>query len=414
MSLPREILDQLLSGYMDDALSADERARVERLLETDAEVARELSELQGMRGSLRDVSRADSFVKLPEGFSDRVLDAAIACARSEGLSEDHPLVRLAEQPSTQRAVVAPSSPWRLAGVLVALAASIVIAVFVLRPNPADGPTELELAITSPSGALAPDQLTDPGSALPDPTLDSNEMIESVAVASDANDSISEPPESISNEPMQPETSDAPREAIVVNDLPKQPSEMPLVSSSKPARVAAVGDIFVLSIRRTELGKQTHAVQAAMDAANIGAASKKQISKEIVGLAKSADNDGTDNDAIVLYLQASAKSLDQFILKLVADEQGIESVGFSIAQDAPILGVVNSLRVDPTTVKHATTWQLSSESDDWVGAIADTLGSRAYVPIDRGTAEVGTASAMSNASATSNGADVISPMLVLIR
>ena len=42
MSLPRELLDQLLSGYLDDSLSADERARVEQLLQSDDEIVKEL------------------------------------------------------------------------------------------------------------------------------------------------------------------------------------------------------------------------------------------------------------------------------------------------------------------------------------------------------------------------------------
>ena len=105
MSLPKEILEQLLSGYLDDALSADERARVERLIETDADAASQLEQLRDLRQALKEVSRADAGFKLPAGFADRVLDASVAAAASEGLSEDHPLVRLAEQPTSGRSAI---------------------------------------------------------------------------------------------------------------------------------------------------------------------------------------------------------------------------------------------------------------------------------------------------------------------
>ena len=133
MSVPRELLDQLLTGYLDDALSADERARVEQLLQSDPEVAKELAQLRTLRQSLKAVAKADSAIKLDKGFSDRVIGAAMARAHAEGLAEDHPLVRLAEQPSTTRSG-GTAAPWRAAGLMVAIAASIMFAVFMLRPE----------------------------------------------------------------------------------------------------------------------------------------------------------------------------------------------------------------------------------------------------------------------------------------
>ena len=74
MSLPRELLDELLSGYMDGELSADERARVEQMLETEPGVRESLRLLQEqsqtVRRSLRSAPRLDS------DFAERVLAAA--------------------------------------------------------------------------------------------------------------------------------------------------------------------------------------------------------------------------------------------------------------------------------------------------------------------------------------------------
>ena len=57
MSLPKDLLDQLLSGYLDDALSADERDRVDQLLKTDDSVVEELAQLQDLRKSLQNIRR---------------------------------------------------------------------------------------------------------------------------------------------------------------------------------------------------------------------------------------------------------------------------------------------------------------------------------------------------------------------
>ena len=46
MSLPPALIDQLLTGYLDEVLSADELARVETLLETEPSIAEELAKLQ--------------------------------------------------------------------------------------------------------------------------------------------------------------------------------------------------------------------------------------------------------------------------------------------------------------------------------------------------------------------------------
>ena len=46
MSLPPALIDQLLTGYLDEVLSADELARVETLLKTEPAIAEELAKLQ--------------------------------------------------------------------------------------------------------------------------------------------------------------------------------------------------------------------------------------------------------------------------------------------------------------------------------------------------------------------------------
>ena len=142
MSLPQVLLDQLLTGYLDDVLSTDERKRVETLLKTDASVAEELAQLQELRTALKAVSLADSDVRLDAGFADRVIDEAVARARVEGVSEDHPLMRVWDQPSSSLSP-ANSSAWRMAAVMVGLAASIALAVMLLRPKDKESQGDLD-------------------------------------------------------------------------------------------------------------------------------------------------------------------------------------------------------------------------------------------------------------------------------
>ena len=74
MSIPQVLMDQLLTGYLDDVLSGDERDRVEKLLKTNPSVAEELAQLQSLRTALQAVLLADSDIRLDAGFADRVID----------------------------------------------------------------------------------------------------------------------------------------------------------------------------------------------------------------------------------------------------------------------------------------------------------------------------------------------------
>lgn len=405
MSLPKEILDQLLSGYLDDALSADERARIERLLETDPEVATQLEELRDLVGALKEVSKTDAGFKLPAGFADRVLDAAVASAASEGLSDEHPLVRLAEQPSSKRPH--PTSNRRVAGVLVALAASIVIAVFAFRPDVSDVVIEnTGVVVAPPADVPAVDEVPDVGPAVG--PVDSPD-VNRIAVAPVTNIKPNVPsPNDVAVDPAP-----AP-EAVAVNDTPMVTPEIatPELVSQTP-RSVVISEILVLHVKRTEFGRENEAVKVAMKGAGIDSASEKKISDDVVNLAKD-ESEAADRDAVVLYLQASAKSIDQFILSLVADRVGIESVRLALAEDAPTLDVAQAAQpVDATKIRHAGTWQLSSDSAGLIGAIAGSLEDRSgYLSIDPATAQVGAASVI--ATPKTNGPDIMSQVLILIR
>ena len=105
-----------------------------RLLKTEPSIAEELAKLQQMRSALKAVALADNDIRLDTGFANRVIDKAVVRARAEGVSDDHPLMRLDQQPMASLTPVPASSTWRIAAVMVGLAASIAIAVVLMRAN----------------------------------------------------------------------------------------------------------------------------------------------------------------------------------------------------------------------------------------------------------------------------------------
>ena len=428
MSLPREILDELLSGYLDGALSADERSRVERLLETDVEVRRELEELRNLRQAIRAEGRVNTAVKLPEGFPSRVLDAAIACAQSEGLSEDHPLMRCAEQPSARPAMPASATPWYVAGAAVALAASIAFAVFVWAPSPSPEPGEAgvarvepgnpepgnpERAIESVGGGdrtdLAQVQPKSADSKPPTPGTENDAPETAVAArppASDVDSAINPGPEPLSPtvEAIAADTNRTPNSA-----QPKAGADMAdLVGIDGDAGPGDLGEVLLLDIRLTPAGRESDAVQAAMRKLGFGQQDQRAVDEEIVSAVRGAA-DGKVEAASILYIQAPMTQLADLIDALDADREGIESVGLGLAFDAPIANLMTALQqVDPKTVRQTSSWQLTGRGAD---ALASYLSEQSYMRYseerDSGNAIVGARSAKVNA-------DHPEPILMLVR
>ena len=128
MSLPPAIIDQLLTGYLDEVLTADELAQVEKLLQNEPAVAEELAKLQELRLALKSIALADDDIRLDAGFAERVVDEAVLRARAEGLADEHPLLQLEEEGKSNVKPVATVPTWRVAAVMVGLAASIALHV----------------------------------------------------------------------------------------------------------------------------------------------------------------------------------------------------------------------------------------------------------------------------------------------
>ena len=188
MSTPQEIRTSLLSGYLDGILSPEERREAERLLETDREAAAYLDALRSMRDAIHELGQ-DPRPRLGDDFSTRVIEAAVARARAEGVADEHPLARIAEQPTGSGGPAGgewfAGGPWTTGGRLrlplrlsVGLAASILIAAFLIRGwvTGPQTPRVAEQSHTAPEQSHPdPEQARSPVSTRPGPNESPGEI-----------------------------------------------------------------------------------------------------------------------------------------------------------------------------------------------------------------------------------------------
>ncbi len=152
--------DELLSSYFDGEATAEEKIAVEKLLESSPDAVARLQSLSEIRHSLKSIAKQS----IGRDLSINVIAAARAGARQLNLPPDHHVL-VAE--GTRKAVLVPSTtlgnnesrrvavvnwgPARVIGVLGALAATIMLAIFsyrsILEPTAdqfvanTDGPVE---------------------------------------------------------------------------------------------------------------------------------------------------------------------------------------------------------------------------------------------------------------------------------
>ncbi len=378
MSLPRDLLDQLLSGYLDDALSNDERTRVEQLLRDDPEVARELQELSDLREILREIHREDQRFQLGPNFADRVLKATVDQATAEGLSEDHPVRLLSQQPSTSVVTRHDFPLAKMAGVVVALAASVIVAIAVFRTPP--DPEHGGLVQNDPPPTVDPIDVP-PQDVIEQEAPGPPAPIEQLVKDTPTNKITSpvEVPEAVEMPVNDANSISVPSNTNNIAELsPRPPSPSPMDLDPK---LLAQSLVMVVDVRQTEAGRGSNAVGAAMVKAGIKPADERKIDESIVDFGKDLIDE--NQSVSVLYLEDAGKKIDNFINAMVADLDGIESVGFSYAADAPIIGLVNELKsIDPTTVRHGASWQLTDDEGNGLQLLAQELGSRDFSEVKR--------------------------------
>jgi len=422
MSVPKELLESMLSAYMDDVLSQDERNRVEQMLAGDSSMNAQLEEMRTNRAALRQIRVLDSQHRLPEHFAQSVIEATVERARSEGLSDEHPVMRLAEQPTSQP--TRSPSYLKVAAPLAALAASIAIAFVAVRgTGDLDPVAQQAPSRSAPSMNLPIDDsfkaLVDPSAIATSDDVANEDDVETIidpanptALAQSFDSS-----RSMQTDPSRDEGMPIPdRNAIASSDM-AIPQSTPLASKSPKAQsLVPVSAILVLEVRLTMAGLDNDVIGNAMEIGGIEAASRKEINEDVVRFAKKNSElaDEESSSASVLYLQAPMKKLDLFIERLIADVQGIESVRMSLATDTPLVRLVNSIRkVDPTTIQsESSSWRLDAGQ---LGnqALASHLSDRAFAGLDRASAQMGVVSSLGT-TPSSLSDDIPASVLIVIR
>ncbi|QDV41662.1 hypothetical protein Enr13x_15050 [Stieleria neptunia] len=419
MALPEDLLDELLSGHLDGALSGDERARVEQMLRDDPAISQRLEGLKRQRDAFRQSLLATP--KLPDGFADQVVEAAIARAEAEELRGDHPLRLAASGSFVAPRSAQPFSKPRLVAMVAGLAASVLfigLAVKEFSGSPATQPPD-PLLVTLPQPDVDPRESMNPEGPMVDPMV------------APAGDAIAASRDSLEDPTAEP--------AVDLLDDPRpQPSPVmqpestgPLLADASPAsRTPDVDDaaaplvalrplkmLMVVEIRQTEAGRQTGAFDQALAEIQIAASDERQVDEALArAVAPEADADAAADDSPrAMLLESPAKKLDRLVTRLVSDRDGIEAIGFSaisVQLDAPLLRSIESVRtVDPTKIRHqGQIVPIVSDADDVFDAWVNQLADRPFIPV-QGEQE---AQLISSQPASETGPDPMANILFLVR
>ncbi|MEM0925638.1 MAG: hypothetical protein AAGJ83_06345 [Planctomycetota bacterium] len=406
MSLPDELLDELLSAHLDDALTDDERARVETMLVEDPDVRTRFDTMKSDRDAVRTAFHSTNrCFSAPEPMLESVLGAIER-----------------ERPSEKVRLAAGITPRRVMTWAVALAASVLFIAWFARPV-ADDRDDVAVAQV---GEVAPEIV-----ALPEEDLDKQAPTPRTDVAApgrlaDANtpsETRVETEEIPDVESVSPVIQDGSETKIAMGSTPDPANGgTGSITNERPTRrdpsAGSLGMQFLMVIRveRTDQGRQSSAFVDALAAANIEIGEERPVSEALVGAATSKVNAAKLSEAEsreVMLLESPMTKLDGLIQELARDRENIRGVGLSMisANDSELLSVIESVRAsDPTRVRHqGRTNTITSDSDAfdvWTSVLAD----RDFIPLTSGDA----IQAMTpSTSGSTESEDPMSNLLILV-
>lgn len=414
----------MLSGYLDGALDTAMRSDLEDLLRDDSELGRrvrdQLNEMQALSQSLRQLSRRDAGVRLDSSFADRVLNEAVSRAREEGLSADHPLVRVAEQP--MRALGTGGVAWHRKAIasVLAVAASIGLVAWSvsMRGDPEPGLDEVAMADSNSRDVAAP---VEGPNLIEEPmeraaglrVADSAKSVEVDGISDSADVVVVEPAtEMIASQAVSPNQNEImkPLGAINQQSTMGPPAVAPFDHSSfdrsstvsvSPTVRSRPAAVIVLDVRQSDAGRDSDSVRRALAASEISSTNKHPVNRPIAEAATNAAGVASSERVSLMYLEASASKLDNFYLAMLQDSEGIESVSLSLAMDAPIMDSIEELRPEAETVA-VTELDGNQEAVEGLVKRVDQLP---FAPLNRDVAK---------ALSLSDQSDVETAVLVIIR
>lgn len=407
MNVPQEQVDQLLSGYLDDALTADERAEVQTWLRVDASIAAQYDELISIRRALRSIASTDRHLKVRAGFSDRVMEASVARARAEGFADEHPLIQVSEQP-TSLAVTPPTKSWAAMTIaLVAVAACLAMIFVGLRPDEGGIANRLvEQAESDPSGGLdsvisaTPNMIAE--SVVPNLSVPEESAIEAIDRTV-----VTPKPVPSSDANVDSEVSmiaSAERSELSTPAYAAKAGSTVAVSQIAPSRSDSLNVVLVIDIQLTETGRAVGAVRKAMRSASILQTNQQAVGSDVLRATLVAAGEEDQQPVSLFYIQAPAKRLDQFYLRMLADDAGVASVGMTIATNIPILNAINAIDFNATEIQHDGLLQVADPASG-MNQLGTRLGQLSFLPFDP---------AMVSATTTDSGPDFPTQVLVRVR
>ncbi|MEM6469839.1 MAG: hypothetical protein AAF802_09830 [Planctomycetota bacterium] len=419
MALPDELLDELLSAHLDGVTSDDERARVEAMLRDDASVRERMQHLENDRDAVRKamggrVSAPDSILAMTMQSIAEQAPAVSPAAASESTgfgsagNRHRPLIWIAAVAASMLFVA-----WIASRGFDHADEPTPIAEVEQDGNPEPKLPEDRIAAANVAEDEAIEATSDgPIGDVADPSADERRM-EPMLVES----GVPSPGEaSMPISPTLVEGEKDSRGAKIAMDASPDSREVAELPNLMPG-VQSLRFLMVVSIERTEQGRDSDAFTRALADANIEVGEERPVSEALVGAAMAgksepaAGRDLAGESPEVLLLESPAKKLDLLVQRLARDRENISSVGLNLitSQDEALISVYDAVCAsDPTQVRHqGRTVPLKGDSDVfdvWTSALAG----RDFRPIE--SAE-GLTIGMSGSEV---GEDPMSNLLLLVK
>lgn len=434
--IPEELLLRL-SAHMDGQGNQRERETLENELRQNPEAARVLQSWQDQRAEMKSLYLNSQSISLPDGFADRVVDAAIDQACREGCDETHPLILAGQSPSVAEGVVIANDRGmgRRLLVFATLAASLLIAAWVgqnqiLSPQGSDesvanrgdeaqaGDNPQALLAVGPSEDSVPP--ADVSVMSPDPMRIAADT-SSIPTTSDPAITTPEPaittPEPAAAVPAMPQvaTAEADRIATVSpgavppvdggSDLTLEGLAGSSMDLAGPDGMPSLGVLLVVQVNCQEGVDRDRLFSQAMQWAGIDQSADHEVDDAMVAVASETVESPTPFQLV--FLNAPARKLDRLYLRLAGDRQQVESVGMSLATDMQLLELTDSISQDPTLIRDtAVAVQISGVSER--STIADQVEALTFLPITDGALSLGAQ------AGTGSGPDEIAQILFIVR
>ena len=356
MSLPEPERELLLSVSLDGELTPDEQVMLDRWLREDPSLARRRDELLATRDWLREGLSSSPAGRLGSGFADRVIEAAVARAGSEGLAANHPVVRLRDAQAAAARAAAHRRQRTFWATAAALAASLLLMVAVRQfsNDQADG-----------EGAGAGiDQVAGGGdrngAGLPTTDLDRPRGPETEAVPGDAIARAglerSDLPTGVDGSAPEQMGDRIARGSAATTDgssgLVGQPTSpasendvMRLPGSELPADELRLRAVLFVSVELTDEGRRSVAMAEKLRQQGIRIGEKALLADQTIEDLERLQlvrADELQTSGALYYVQAPARQLDQFLIAVMDDSDAVAAFGLSILQDPAVLSRLEKL------------------------------------------------------------------------